>query len=443
MPRRSVTPLLVGTFIQRANGGAGTVVIGLFLAQLASHAGHTITSLQVGLLAVAYYATELSLATFLGGLSDRLGRRTFMILGPLLGLVQVALLFFTPRESPLPYLLSLQVLAGVASAMQVPAVLGYLADYTALNHARRMRTMSFYELATSGGIAAGIVIGGFAWDHFGRFAFLLLAAGYLLVTFCMILVPKVRRIDNHGSLNQIATRYWRILRTPRLFIFIPAWISISALVGIWFSSQLAFVLSAPIRRQDQYLMGIMGGHGSHLSIVLGALSLYLGLCLLFWAFFLNHAPRLLLMLTSISGVYIACVALAGINHAGVENKSLLVLWILLLLSGIFAETSFAPAALAYLADISEEAARDRGLLMGLYSVFLGLGQLIGNGLGGAFAHQWGFDGLIYLTALLAFVALISLLSLLKMEKRISWPKKSPLSTPPGGTRDLTSPGVRR
>ena len=83
-----------------------------------------------------------------------------------------------------------------------------------------------------------------------------------------------------------------------------------------------------------------------------------------------------------------------------------------------AESSFAPAALAYLADISEVAAKDRGLLMGLYSVFLGLGQLLGNGMGGVFAQAWGFDGLIFLTAILAFIALISLLLLFRFEKRV-------------------------
>ncbi len=126
------------------------------------------------------------------------------------------------------------------------------------------------------------------------------------------------------------------------------------------------------------------------------------------------------MLSSITGVYLACIALAGINHFGVSNSLLLVVWIVLLLVGIFAESSFAPAALAYLADISEDAAKDRGLLMGLYSVFLGLGQLVGNGLGGVFAEIWGFDGLIYLTSLLAFIALVALLALLRMEKRISY-----------------------
>ena len=153
-----------------------------------------------------------------------------------------------------------------------------------------------------------------------------------------------------------------------------------------------------------------------MSLVLGAYVLFFGLSLLFWAFFLNRVPRLLLMLSSITGIYLACFALAGINYFGTSNRPLLAVWIVLLLVGVFAESSFAPAALAYLADISEDAAKDRGLLMGLYSVFLGLGQLLGNGLGGVFAQVWGFDGLIYLTLLLGFVALVALLMLFRLEK---------------------------
>src|SRR5258706_13658626 len=109
--------------------------------------------------------------------------------------------------------------------MQVPAVLGYLADYTAQNPERRMRFMSFYELATSGGLAAGVVVGGFAWDHFGRSAFGLLASGYLVVAVCMFLVPDVKQVGERSKLRAIAGRYWRGVRTPSLFLFIPAWIS--------------------------------------------------------------------------------------------------------------------------------------------------------------------------------------------------------------------------
>jgi MFS family permease len=176
-------------------------------------------------------------------------------------------------------------------------------------------------------------------------------------------------------------------------------------------------------------MGIFSAHGAggHMSLVLGAYVLFFGLSLLFWAFFLNRVPRLLLMLSSITGIYLFCIALAGINHFGTGNSMLMVIWVVLLLVGVFAESSFAPAALAYLADISEDATKDRGLLMGLYSVFLGLGQLLGGGLGAVFAQIWGFDGLIYLTVLLAFVALVALLMLLRLDRRLgsvtySWPK---------------------
>jgi len=274
------------------------------------------------------------------------------------------------------------------------------------------------DLATSGGIAVGVVLGGFAWDHFGRGAFTLLVALYLVVVLCMLLAPKIIQVIEQGNIRAMGVRYWRIIRAPRLFIFIPAWICISALASIWLSSQITFILSKPHNDPHQLLMGSMAGPGSghRLSLILGGYVLFFGLCLLFWAFFLNRVPRLRLMLISIAGVYIACIALAGINHRGIGNDTLLFVWMPLLLVGVFAEGSFAPAALAYLADISEEAAKDRGLLMGLYSIFLGLGQLIGNGVGGVFARIWGFDGLIYLTALLAFIALIFLLMLFRREK---------------------------
>ncbi|MDQ2744234.1 MAG: MFS transporter [Chloroflexota bacterium] len=77
----------------------------------------------------------------------------------------------------------------------------------------------------------------------------------------------------------------------------------------------------------------------------------------------------------------------------------------LVLVGVFLEAGFTPAALAYLADVSQDFARDRGLLMGLYSVILGIGQLIGAVVGGLFAQFAYFDGLAYLTVLLAFTAL--------------------------------------
>jgi MFS family permease len=282
-----------------------------------------------------------------------------------------------------------------------------------------MRIMSFYELATGGGIAAGTVLGGFAWDHFGRLAFAVLASCYLLVVLCMVLSPVMNQVFDHDKLSVVGVRYWRLIRTPRLFIFIPAWICIMALVGIWLSSQVVFILSMHVYNPNQLLMGSMSGVGGgrRIGVILSGFVLVFGLSLLFWAFFLNRVSRLRLMLTSVAGIYLGCIALAAINHRGEGNNGVLLIWIPVLLLSIFAETGFAPAALAYLADISESAAKDRGLVMGLYSIFLAVGQIVGNGLGGVFAHRFGFDGLLYLTVILASVALVSLLWLFSQDRK--------------------------
>ncbi|HET8846930.1 MAG TPA: MFS transporter [Ktedonobacteraceae bacterium] len=419
LTQSSALPLLVGTFLLRFSGGANTVFMGRFLAGVGARNGLVITSIEVGLLSVVYFVVELTLSPIVGSLSDRWGRRLFLWLGPLFGIIQVTLLFFTPEENTFGYLLCLQVLAGISSAMQVPAVLGYLADYTTQQPNLRARIMSFYEMVTSGGLAVGVAAAGFIWEHLERGSFLLLGVGYLLAAACMLSVPRTGQLFEHARARALLSRYGQILRSPRLFIFIPAWVCIFALLGIWYSQQLTFILSSTNHWPGQTLVGSLSGVGgaSRLSMILGSVVLVFGLCLLFWAFFLNRVPRLWLMFCSIGGIYLTCVALAGLNHGGGERHFLLIICLFLLLLGVFALTGFAPAALSYLADISEETARDRGLLMGLYSVFLGLGQLLGNGLGGVFAQRWGFDGLVYLTALLACVALISLLILFRYERR--------------------------
>ena len=45
--------------------------------------------------------------------------------------------------------------------------------------------------------------------------------------------------------------------------------------------------------------------------------------------------------------------------------------------GLFVMSGATPAALGLLADITESYPADRGAIMGLYSVFLGVGQILG------------------------------------------------------------------
>ena len=77
-----------------------------------------------------------------------------------------------------------------------------------------------------------------------------------------------------------------------------------------------------------------------------------------------------------------------------------------------------PAALGLLADISERFPADRGAIMGLYSVFLGIGQITGSLIGG-FAAAWhGIDGMLIATLGLLAVALLPLTRLRAQEHQI-------------------------
>ena len=73
--------------------------------------------------------------------------------------------------------------------------------------------------------------------------------------------------------------------------------------------------------------------------------------------------------------------------------------------GLFVLAGATPAALGLLADISERFPNDRGAIMGLYSVFLAVGQIIGALIGGFAAEAAGIDGMLIATMALLIVAL--------------------------------------
>ena len=96
-------------------------------------------------------------------------------------------------------------------------------------------------------------------------------------------------------------------------------------------------------------------------------------------------------------------------------------------AGIFLIAGATPAALGLLADTSEAFPRDRGAIMGLYSVFLALGQIIGAFVGAVAAEAWAFDGILVATLVLLAIALLPLSRLRRYEvsaetgaRRIRW-----------------------
>jgi MFS family permease len=404
----------------RIAGSAGVLVIGGYFVELQDK-GLPITSVLVGVVAGLVYLTELLLAPPAGALSDGRGRKSFLLAGPLLAAFAVLLPPLGFLTSVLPSmalvvgLLALsRLVEGLGSAASVPATLSFLSEGTDHAPLRKGRQMSFYELAASGGVAVGAVLGPLLWSALHLFAFVTLSFLYLIgaafVLFGVHDAPSMFRPRSPFDLR----RYLELLSDRRLTLFVPAWIAVNAILGVWVQAQIVFVLAGSTTVPGQRFVGSLHNHQQELSLILFAYVLWFSFCVVAWAFFLGRLSKLPTLLVTLSGAIVASFGLIELNHGGAY-----LVFVPVVMAGVFLEAGFVPAALAYLADVSEAFAGDRGMLMGLYSLVLGLGYLVGNALGGVAAQEAYFDGLAYLTMILATVGMLSLGVLLLAQRRRS------------------------
>ncbi len=404
--RRTKTgPVIWSQLFLRTGSSAGVLVVGGYFVYLRDQ-GDAVNSVLLGGVSALVYVAELLWAPLAGSLSDRRGRKLFLLAGPALAAAAVLLIPLgaaTMAILPVGLVVGLVGLArlveGVGAAVSAPATLGFLAENTDGQPVLRGRSMSFFELASSIGIAAGAVLGPLLWGRFRLSAFILLAGVYVIAAVLVLGVHERPRRQTVGAVFSMRRSLQTLSYRPLALFSLP-WIAVNAILGVWISAQIEFVLAARLHVPGQQFVGSLHGRATTLSEILGAYVLWFAICVVIWAFMLGRLRRLPTLLITVSGSIVASVGLIALNHGSSR-----IVFIPLVLLGVFLEAGFTPAALAYLADISERFSRDRGLLMGLYSIMLGIGQLIGAGLGGLFAQLAYFDGLAYLTVILASIAM--------------------------------------
>ena len=136
-----------------------------------------------------------------------------------------------------------------------------------------------------------------------------------------------------------------------------------------------------------------------------------GAGLLFWGTVYAKFRRTTMLLMGVGSLVVLAVDVVAINHLGRTSVPLLIGLGIVAVIGLFVMSGATPAALGLLADVSEGFEDDRSAIMGLYSVFLGLGQVIGAAVG-AWAASWkGIDGLVVATAILLAIGMAALVNL--------------------------------
>jgi MFS family permease len=419
---RSITAVLTGTFTLRLSTGLTGTMLATYLARFHEHGGPAVSALEVGLLSALYFASELVLSPPFGVLSDRLGSHRVMQWGPVFGAVAVVMTAVTTDSirigllggaAILVWLGATRLLEGAAAGASIPSILGYIASASSADEDLRGRVVARFEAATLTGLGLGVVIGPALFGFIGPVAFLLnavvYAGSFAIYRWGVAELPEGARHRGSQARQRFDLgAYLTLLRSSAVWLLAPTWIALNAVIGSW-TSQSVFQL-VDRSHVPRFPTQVLAGGVEPVTVSLGAgvgLLVFLG-GLVFWGNRFKRFRRTTIIGFGIAGGFGMLVGVAGINHSQGLAWPLIGLLIVILLGGLFVLAGATPAALGLLADMTEAHPDDRGAMMGLYSVFLGLGQILGSLMAGFGADRLGFDGLILVSVILLAVALIPL-----------------------------------
>jgi MFS family permease len=412
---RSLVAVLAGTFTLRFSTGLTGAMLGLYLADLPNHGGAEVDAQVVGLFSAMFFVAELVLSPVFGILSDRLGHHRVMLYGPVFGAIAVVLTGLTPA---LPVLGVTRLLEGASTAASVPSILGFIALATAGNELLRGKAAARFEGATLAGLGVGFIVAPKLFELIGPTAFFL-NAGIYGVSFLIYLLGVK---DPAGEREAIAARhvgygrYLELVRSAHVLLLAPTWIAVNASIGLWFSQSLFQFSQANPAFPDQALM--RGFDANEITLAAIAIALVFGAGLLYWGNRFKSMRRTTIILYGIVGGAVLVGAGLAVNHSDGLPVVVPLAAGALAAGGLFVLAGATPAALGLLADISERFPGDRGAIMGLYSVFLAIGQISGSLIGGVAADRGGIDGMLVATFILLGVALVPLSRLREQEHHI-------------------------
>jgi len=426
---RSLRAVILGTFTLRFSTGLTGAMLVFYLADL------EYTAAAVAIFAALFYAAELVMSPMFGLLSDRVGHHRVMQIGPLFGIVAVILTWgFTD-----PYVLgSTRWLEGASTAASVPSILGFIAAATARDELYRGKAVARFEAATLAGLLVGFVVAGPLYgglgegspifpEGLGRLAFLVNALVYLgsLMIYRYGVAPPADldpEFESGGPKRDHPglARYIEILKGSHVWLLAPTWIAINAVLGLYTSQTIFQLVREPDPRfADQLLMGGFEPVQVSLGLGVGGLLFFAGL--FYWGNRFKTLRRTTIILYGVLGGMALVAAAIGINHSAGFTDLARIGLVLVAIGGLFVLAGATPAAIGLLADVTEGYPDDRGAIMGLYSVFLGFGQIVGNLIGGVSAEGLGMDGILIASVVLLAIALAPLFALRRHEHYVGGP----------------------
>lgn len=230
--------LLLSIFIALLGIGIIVPVMPVFATSLGA------SGVALGLIIAAFSITRGIFQPIVGSLSDRWGRKGFLVCGLLVyGLVGLAM----PEATSVLNLIVIRAFHGVGSAMIVPVAMAWVSDMSPVG--QEGRSMGLLHIAIFTGIGSGPLLGGFFTDLWGMASAFYAMAGLSFLAMILVCLqlpapePRdlgIRRMGIIEALRRMLThrRTGGILlaRMATMLIMVPTMAFLPLLMHQWFGS---------------------------------------------------------------------------------------------------------------------------------------------------------------------------------------------------------------
>jgi MFS family permease len=308
-----------------------------------------------------FLLTEAIFRAPMGMLSDRLGRRRLMLVGP--SLTVFTALATVLVHHPVWFLL-LRALDGIGAAMLWPAAYAAIGD--TVPPERRSWAMSFLNMTYMSGIALGPLAGGLANDLTGaKTASFYLVAG--LFAIAVLIIWRFYPHDHHEAHAHANPEKGEF--SLRAFFgavrLVPGHLLLAFVV--FFGTGLVMLLVKLYAMDEFQISETVFGLGLVFpALLIGALSVPIG----HWSDRIGHIPSVRLGLAG-GALVMWAIVLPAKPHP-----------LLVLLGAGVGALSFVLALAAWMAELSEIYPERRGIVLGAAGTAQGIGSILGALLGG-------------------------------------------------------------
>jgi len=377
MKNNTLVTLLLSVFIALLGIGIIVPIMPVFAQELGAG------GFALGMIIASFSIVRGLLLPVVGNLSDRWGRKNFLVAGLLIyGVVGLMI----PQAESVGHLIGIRGFHGIGSAMIVPIAMAYMSFLAPAG--QEGRYMSYLNIAIFSGIGCGPIIGGVIYDAWGvAWVFYLMAlmsfVAFILVIFYMPAHVASDKQQAKGLLQSLNTMLRNgktsgilLARYATMIIMVPTMAFLPLIMSQWQNSS-----------------------GLQIGVVIASRTIVNALLQVPFGKIADRYNKLTVLLTG-------CVGLSAIvlYIPSVDNFSQMVVTYLVL----GAVEAAVWAVLGAYASIEAKAYYGHGTMMGVFSFAMSGGIFTGAVLTGFSMDHWGIASAYYIAA--TTILVISLLA---------------------------------